>query len=256
MTSNRIHDRALVLRRFEFGDTSLILHLFTREHGIVPVLAKGAQREKSPWRGALDLPAYIEAVWLSRPQREMQLLTEALLLEPFYGIRKNLGSFYLTIYAMELLEEAGQPAGSADLFELALSFLRTLNSGEGEHGTLWAAFELQFLTRIGLAPVLDHCASCGRSLGTGGRPRFDPASGGFLCGSCREGGGSGEAIPEAALRVAARLEAASWEQLPRVKVAPEILRQIRRALDGFLHYHWERMPRTRRQLDSLATSGR
>lgn len=251
-----LQDRALILRRFEFGDTSLILHLFTREHGVVPVLAKGAQREKSPWRGALDLPAHLEAGWHSKPHRELQTLCAASLLEPFYGLRGGLKRYYLTVYALELLEEAGQPAGSSDLFDLALAFLRALDTGHGEPATLWAVFELRFLRTIGLGPALDRCASCGRPFDARGRPCFDAASGGFLCGSCRGRGGRGAAVAEPALRVAARLEATPWEQLSRVKVAPEILRGIRGVLDGFLHYHWERMPRTRRHLDPLMSPDR
>ncbi|HKB17274.1 MAG TPA: DNA repair protein RecO, partial [Planctomycetota bacterium] len=72
-----LRDDAIVLRRFEYGETSRIAHLLTRERGRISVLAKGAHREKSPFLGALDHLNRIAVVYSHRPGREVQILTEA-----------------------------------------------------------------------------------------------------------------------------------------------------------------------------------
>ena len=50
-----ITDQAIVIRRWDFSETSQTVSLFTRDHGIVRGLAKGAKREKGDFSGGLDL---------------------------------------------------------------------------------------------------------------------------------------------------------------------------------------------------------
>ena len=48
-------DNALLLRRFPYGESSLVVHALTRAHGRVALLARGAYRPKSAYCGVLDL---------------------------------------------------------------------------------------------------------------------------------------------------------------------------------------------------------
>lgn len=51
---HRVSDEvAYVLHHYDFSETSLILELWTRQHGRVVVLAKGAKRPSSQWRPVL-----------------------------------------------------------------------------------------------------------------------------------------------------------------------------------------------------------
>jgi len=44
---------AFVLHHYSYGETSLLLEIFTRQHGRLGVVAKGARRARSPLRSAL-----------------------------------------------------------------------------------------------------------------------------------------------------------------------------------------------------------
>ena len=44
---------AYVLHHHDYGETSLLLEIFTRRHGRFGVIAKGARRARSPLRAAL-----------------------------------------------------------------------------------------------------------------------------------------------------------------------------------------------------------
>ncbi|MEQ1893151.1 MAG: recombination protein O N-terminal domain-containing protein, partial [Planctomycetota bacterium] len=48
-------DRGLLLRRFPYGESSLVLHVLTRTHGRLALLAKGAYRPSSAYFAAFDL---------------------------------------------------------------------------------------------------------------------------------------------------------------------------------------------------------
>ena len=54
-----VHDRCICLRKVEYSETSQILLLFSREHGLQKVIAKGAHRRtkagSSKFDGGADL---------------------------------------------------------------------------------------------------------------------------------------------------------------------------------------------------------
>ena len=46
-------ESGFVLHSYPYSETSLLIEAFTREHGRVPLIAKGAKRPRSSWRGVL-----------------------------------------------------------------------------------------------------------------------------------------------------------------------------------------------------------
>lgn len=57
---------ALILHRRPWRDTSFILEAFSREYGRVGLVAKGARRPKSRWRGLLEPLAALQLSWSGR----------------------------------------------------------------------------------------------------------------------------------------------------------------------------------------------
>ncbi|WP_348767640.1 DNA repair protein RecO [uncultured Salinisphaera sp.] len=65
---------AIVLHRRAWRETSFIVEAFSREHGRIGVVAKGARRPKSRWRGLLEPLAALELAWSGRG--ELYTLTD------------------------------------------------------------------------------------------------------------------------------------------------------------------------------------
>src|SRR5690606_40070296 len=70
-----ITDNAVCIRRWDFSETSQTVSLFTREHGILRGIAKGAKREKGNFSGGLDILTRGEVVAILKPGRELATLT-------------------------------------------------------------------------------------------------------------------------------------------------------------------------------------
>ncbi|EGQ63318.1 DNA repair protein RecO, putative [Acidithiobacillus sp. GGI-221] len=86
-------DRAWVLHHYPYGDTSLIVELFTRTQGRLGVLAKGARRARSALaRIEAGRPLWVR--WLGRG--ELPVLAQAEELGPFLPLNplQNLSLFY------------------------------------------------------------------------------------------------------------------------------------------------------------------
>ncbi|MHC4403309.1 MAG: DNA repair protein RecO [Planctomycetota bacterium] len=180
-----------VLRTIAFMETSLVVTLFTREHGKVRALAKGARRPKNPFDFALDLLALCRIVFLRKSSESLdlvtELVTEAKLLRRFRPSGRNLASLYAGYYVAELLGELTDDYDPhPELFDLADETLSALSAGEPVANRV-LRFELVALRLLGHLPSLDRCAECGQVVPLSGRVAFGHAEGGVVCERCRQG---------------------------------------------------------------------
>src|SRR3954451_6638844 len=128
-----VSDRCICLRKFEYSETSQILTLFSKAHGLLRVIAKGAHRKTkagaSKFGGGVDLLDTGNAVFTHAPERELATLCEWQLLDGHLDLRKNLRSVYAGLYCAELvttLFEEHDPHGELfDRFEQTLPDLAT-----------------------------------------------------------------------------------------------------------------------------------
>jgi DNA repair protein RecO (recombination protein O) len=95
---------AILLRKRNLSDTSLIVSWCTESLGCIQTVAKGARRAKSPFAGKLDL--FFEAeIQIARSRKSsLHTLTEVVLRNPFAGIRRNYLRTQTAAYFVELIE--------------------------------------------------------------------------------------------------------------------------------------------------------
>jgi DNA repair protein RecO (recombination protein O) len=154
MATKRISDEpAFVLHRYDWSESSLILEVFTRHHGRIALVAKGAKRPSSSFRPIL-LPlqplhinyggdAEIRTLKSAEWQGGHVMPTGDALLSGYY-----LNELLLTLLARE--------DAHTRLFDVYAAVVRVIASEHGE--VLQAAlrtFELLLLREIGLLPLLD-----------------------------------------------------------------------------------------------------
>src|SRR3984885_16222742 len=143
-----VHDRCICLRKTEYSETSQILTLFSREYGIVRVIAKGAHRRTkagaSKFDGGIDFLDVGQAVFSHDPARDLVPLTEWSLREGHLALRRSLRGIYLALYAAELvgrlIEEDDPHIYLFNRFEWALPELATPRREEA-----FLAFEMDLL---------------------------------------------------------------------------------------------------------------
>ena len=179
---------ALVIRRVEVLETSLVVTLFTRELGKVGALAKGGRRIKSPFQGGLDLLSVSDIVLLHKASEALDLLTESAPVERFESFRRDLAALYAGYYVAELLSDLTDTHDPhPKLFDAATVTLRHLGDPLTRSRRV-LRFELACLRELGLMPALDTCAHCGAPVDArGDAVAFGLATGGVLCPDCRPG---------------------------------------------------------------------
>lgn len=194
-------DQAVVVRLSDYSETSQIVSLFTRDHGLVRLIAKGSRRgTKKHFAPGLDLLEFGEASFaLPRGDATLGNLTEWFQKDAFSGIRRDLDRLYGAYYALELIARlTEQYDPDPALFATLLQFLQSSADSLGKTAASIVHFQGLLLKAIGYAPVMRRCAHCGNTRIPGTRAYFSSAAGGMICRDCEN------AHPEK-IRIASRM---------------------------------------------------
>lgn len=152
-----IAEPGFVLHSYPYKETSLIVEMFSRQHGRVAVLAKGARRPHSVLRGALQTFQPLALSWSGKSS--LRTLMAAEWLGGLLPLEKAalLCGFYLNELLVKLLaHEDPHPA----LFDHYVSSLNQLAHNEPAPIVL-RKFELALLKETGVAAPLTRCFDTG-----------------------------------------------------------------------------------------------
>lgn len=179
--SRGLAGRAFVWKRYDFRESSRIVVLWLREHGLVSALAKGAHRDSSPLRGRIDFLAEID-VQLTATREGLRTLLRAELVRERRGLRQAqrfvAASHLAESFDFALVHDRPEP----ELFDLADGALTLIEKCPlAALPNVVLGIELRLLANLGALPDLARCSTCERELGD---QAFYGEVAGALC--CRE----------------------------------------------------------------------
>lgn len=232
---------ALVLRTHDFGETSRVVVLLTRDRGKVRAVAKGARVARSRYQSALEPLSEVRVSLFGRQGAELFRLGQCdLIHSPFRAAERGLDAALSLSYFAELLDAFAQEGQAEDaVYRLALAVIRGAEGGS-EVAVLTRYLEAWMLRLQGLYPSIEHCAGCHDVLPSG-TLAYHGAHHGFVCSAC--GPASGPELPVATrdfLREVFRQAPDVVAQRPHPAAAPleGFHRQlISRHLERELHSH-------------------
>ncbi len=240
---------AIPLIWHEVSNTSRIVHWFTRAHGRVATMIKGAVRPKSAFHGQYDLHATSELLFYSRERDELHIAKECALLTPRMRMRGDWRAHVAASSLASLLLRCSPPLAAAPAlfadYTIALDALeKGLSPPMTQH---WA--ELRLCAELGIQPRLaGACCACDGPLGREDALGFSPPRGGLVCARCLEDGDSGHKISGAAVALLRRLQqAASPDTLSSLRTHTGQDRELHVLLGRFLSYHLD-FPQTARDI--------
>lgn len=149
-----------ILNRRPYSESSLLLDAFSRDHGRMMLLAKGARRLKSPHRGLLHCFHALTVDWSG--SRDLKTLTRAESETPAHRLPG--AGFLCACYANELLMRMmhrGDP--HEELFDAYRTLLAALQRRE-ERAWALRVFEKRLLSAVGYGLVLDRDATTNRPI--------------------------------------------------------------------------------------------
>jgi len=231
---------AVVLRHRKLGEADKILTLFTPNYGKLDAVAKGVRRPTSKLAGHVEPLTY--STFLLAKGRELDIVTQAEILEPLTPLREDLERVGRGLYVAELVDRfTPDREESYSLFALLLETLRRLATRDDLELVL-RYFEVQLLDELGYRPQLDRCVSCEAALEP--TTNFWSAAGGAEDPLAR-------ALSLAALKVLRLLQRGSFADAARVRLDSALAQDLERHLLEYIRYVLERDVRSAAFLETL-----
>ncbi len=221
---------AIILRRTDFGEADRLLTLYSRERGKIRALAKGARKPQTRKTGHVEL--FMRTSFLIAQGRNIDIITQAELIEAYPGLRDDLIRMTYAAYCAELLDSL-TPDEDPDnrkyaLLANALSWL-----GEGTDLRLLARYyELHLLSLAGYQPQLFHCVHCNELIIEQDQ-YFSAEHGGILCPNDYDHDRRARSVTAAAVKVLRYLQSREWDT---VKVL-QLRGQLHQELEEVMHYY-------------------
>lgn len=202
--------QGIILRTRSFTETSLIVEWLTPEPGRISTVAKGARRQKSTFRGKLDLFYEADFSFTRSRRSELHTLSEVGLKETHPALRRELGYVQQASYCATLIEQTTEKETPlAGIYELMRGFLNALPNRPPQPRNIYA-FELKLLEELGLRPDLEET-------------NLNPET----------------------RKLVETLAQSDWLEIAQLKASASQANSLRQFLHGFLIYHLGKIPKGR-----------
>lgn len=169
----------IVIGERSYSETSKILDVYTREHGIIGVMSKGCKRMKSDLRSVSSKLTY-GYFHIFYKEGKLSNLTSVDVIHPFKKIQSDITKISYASFLLELAGGVERAYQSEEIFALLLSALQKIEEGY-DPMVITNILELKYLDFLGIMPRLEGCAICGSKENIGS---ISSTRGGYVCNNC------------------------------------------------------------------------
>lgn len=162
-----------VLHTYPYRETSLVVETFTRSHGRVAMIARGAKRPRSALRGNIMAFQPLGLSWSGRGELRLLLRAEWQGGQQLLRGRALLCGFYLNELLLKLLPREDAHEQLFLDYQAALARL----AAEPEPDAVLRRFEKALLRELGYALALDRDSASGTQIDPGKTYAYDPERG-------------------------------------------------------------------------------
>lgn len=148
-----ISDETIVLGSMKHSESNKIVTLFSKNHGKIRVIAKGARKQSSAMGASLEVLTICESVIYYKTHGALHLLSKSAMLHSMYSLHTKydkllLGMVFVEILLLWLPEEAP----NEELFLLTKDYFLALNDCSDDRiNILYFIVMIQFFECIGFA---------------------------------------------------------------------------------------------------------
>jgi len=234
---------AVVLKAFNWSESSRAVHFFTRRFGRISLMDRGGRAIKSR-RGRIMPFAHLEITFYKSEKQTAGYLSDTEVLKMFEPETDgSLGRLAYGSAAFELLNLLlPEEEPHEDLFEYLLLFLQRQSRADKRClPALFLAFFLRMMSLLGYHPSLAFCAGCQKPIAPdveGQAPlQFSPERGGMVCAACQKPGEYYIGLSSEQHRLLLSLQRASLDEAATVPMSFQEATYLTDALAAFLRYH-------------------
>lgn len=186
---------SIVIRTYNLSEADRIVVFFTRGHGVVRGVAKGARRLRSKFGSSLEPFSTVNLTYFQKEDRELVSIQEAELVRSRFTPASDPAFLETFSYLSELLTSLVPPHDPSEtIYRMIVACLDAGTNGLSDLAPMRLYFELWLLRLGGYLPSWDSCAVCSTPFG-GVDPAWLRSDSHLLCQTCRSGAARTQVSP-------------------------------------------------------------
>lgn len=162
-----------------YGETSKIINVLTKEHGMIGMMAKGSKTMKSDLRSVTDKLTY-GFFHIYYKENKLSNVMSVDVLNPFRQVKNDIAKISYASFLLELAEQVYKQNQDATIYELLIAGIIKIDEGY-DPMVITNILELKFLYFLGVMPRIDACSVCGSKTAIA---TLSSVRGGYLCRNC------------------------------------------------------------------------
>ncbi len=229
--------QGFILKMNDRGEADQLLTIYTKDFGKLEILAKAIRKTSSKLRAGAEIFNLAEIEFIQG--KTHKTLTDAILIEKFGEIRKNLKKLKIAYKISELADNlVVSPEPDRKIWQLLNNVFKGLNDLDGEFKSekleiFYYYFVWNLLGILGYQPELYNCVLCRGKLKPG-ELFFSAREGGLICNLCKKSVKSTKEISLETAKILRFLIKEDWSTLKRLKIEVKDLQSLKAISDYFL----------------------
>lgn len=218
----------IVLDERKYGETSKIIQVFTKEYGIIGVLAKGASTMKSKLRGVTGKLTY-GVFQLYYKENKLSTLVGVDIIDSLSSIRTDITKISYATFLSELVSQVLKHEPAPEIYAIFIAALKKIDEGL-DASVITNIVELKCLEFLGVKPVVDACSVCGSKTGIATVSSY---KGGYVCQNCL---GGEKIVDQKTIGLLRMFFYVDISKIERLDIQP----QNKKELDQFIDDYYDR----------------
>ncbi|MCW9706421.1 DNA repair protein RecO [Fodinibius salsisoli] len=151
------HTEAIIFKTVDYQESSKIVTMFTREHGKIALMVRGAKKPKNKFSGLIEIGNLLDVIYYYKSSRSVQILSEASYLEKLMNLRIDFEKMATMTSAIELISQLlHENEVNKPLFNFSQKMLHWLDETEIHPPLIFPYLQIRLATLVGIGLQVDH----------------------------------------------------------------------------------------------------
>lgn len=223
--NNKVIDvEGIIINVKNYGDTSKIIDILTKEYGVIGVIAKGCKSIKSNLRSVTDKLTYATFTIYFKKDK-LSILSEASVINNFSNIKKDIEKISYASFLIDLTNQVYKQCEDSNLYDLLISSLIKINDNFNPL-IITNILELKYLEYLGVMPNLNGCSICGsKSVVT-----LSSDKGGYLCSKCHT---NEPIVSDKAIKLVRMYTLVDINKIEKLDIKKDVVYEVNNFIDDY-----------------------
>lgn len=214
----------IIINTKNYGDTSRIIDIFTKDYGVIGVMAKGCKSMKSNLRSVTDKLTYATFTIYYKKDK-LSILSEASVINNFSNIKKDIEKISYASFLLDLTHQVYKQNDDNSLYDLLVCALKKINDNFNPL-IITNIIELKYLEYLGVMPTLDGCTICGaKTIVT-----LSSDKGGYICSKCHT---DEPIVSDKAIKLVRMYTLVDINKISKLDINKDVVFEVNRFIDDY-----------------------